>query len=132
MNREVSFEVAKLLKQVGYNLYHRYSYWKGEITSHTPGYALEDGTTSQENYWEFERYYAPSIADVVMWLYKTHGVWIFSKKEKALFQSYIQYPKPISNWFSKLYDSPDQAYEVAIKQCLTTLLKLTCTSEPNM
>jgi len=81
MNTLVNFEIAKLLKEKGFDLYCVWSYWNSELTSRTPGYALEDGTTSQENYWDFDRYYAPTIADVVMWLYEKHGIWIVPSYE---------------------------------------------------
>ena len=84
MNTPISFELAKLLKEKRYNKYCRWSYWEGWLTPHTPGYALEDGTTSQENYWDFERYYAPTIADVVMWLYEKHGIWIHVHQETKI------------------------------------------------
>lgn len=62
------------------------------------------------------------IMQVIMWLYEKHGIWIFSKKENNLFQSFIQHPESINNWFSKFYNSPTEAYEAAIEYCLTNLL----------
>ena len=126
MNTPVSFEIAKLLKEKGYNFYHRMSYWKSELTDHTPGYALEDGTTSQDNYLDFERYYAPTIAEVVMWLYEKHGIWIASKKVNGLNKWFAQIYKNNSN---DLCDtdivtiSPAEAYTAAIEYTLTKLIK---------
>lgn len=65
---------------------------------------------------------SPTIADVIMGLYKKHRIWIFSKKENGLFQSYIQHPESINNWFSKLYNSPTEAYEKAIEHTLKNLI----------
>jgi len=117
MNTPISFELAKLLKEKRYNKYCRWSYWEGWLTPHTPGYALEDGTTSQENYWDFERYYAPTIADVVMWLYEKHGIWIEvyynnSRKKFYTFWNREEYT----------FNSPTEAYSAVIKYTLKHLI----------
>lgn len=133
MNTPVSFELAKLLKEKGFNLYCRYSYWENELTNHTPGYPLEDGTTSQKNYWDFERYYAPTIAEVVMWLYEKYGIWIqVSISRYGIFYCNIlkkentrSLDNPIS-WEMQVqlndFNSPREAYSAGIEYCLTTLL----------
>lgn len=131
MNTPVSFEIAKLLKEKGFNLYCTWSYWKTELTSETPGYALEDGTTSQENYYDFERYYAPTIAEVVMWLYEKYEIWLrvtpipYSDNITHWRWEYMStnYATRNSGW-KKVKDhmSPTEAYSEAIKYCLTKLL----------
>ena len=131
MNTPVSFEIAKLLKEKGYNFYHRMSYWKSELTDHTPGYALEDGTTSQDNYLDFERYYAPTIAEVVMWLYEKHGVWLHATMSFKEFSPYIQCDwnyrqdniKDVLEFMKQMYNSPTEAYTAAIEYTLTKLIK---------
>ena len=72
----VDFNTAKLLKEKGFKYYCSTSYWKQEFTHNTPGYPLENGETSQENYYDFERYYAPEQHQVVDWLLEKHGIWI--------------------------------------------------------
>ena len=54
MNKEVNFEIAKLLKEKGFRL-------------------LPDFKSSY-----------PTIAEVVMWLYEKHGVWISVQKGERL------------------------------------------------
>jgi len=123
MTTAVSFELAKLLKEKGFDLYCQHSYWKGELTLHTPGYALKDGTTSQANYFNFERYYAPTISEVVMWLYEKHGLWI-SVKQGYKWEWYIETVgnHPELKYNDGLEDSPTEAYEAAIEYTLKNLI----------
>lgn len=127
MTTIVNLKIAKLLKEKGFNLYCTWSYWKGSLTPRTPGYALEDGTTSQENYYEFDRQYAPSIADAVMWLYDTYDIWI-EVIETDLYNKFFFQIKRKDNTRLKNgdFDSPTAAYEAAIEYCLT---KLICKTE---
>lgn len=130
MNTLVKFELAKLLKEKGFDLYCVWSYWNGELTSHTPGYALEDGTTSQENYWDFDRYYAPTIAEVVMLLYEKHRVWISVHKamEVKWTNDYFNYEilSPKGTVYSDIGgtqpNTSTEAYEAAIEYTLKNLI----------
>ena len=63
MNTPVKFELAKLLKEKGFPLKNTgYAYNKnGELVD--PCFSI----------WECE---APTIAEIVMWLYEKHGIWI--------------------------------------------------------
>ena len=129
MNTAVKYEIAKLLKEKGYNFYCAWSYWDGELTQHTPGYPLEDGTTSQENYWNYERYYAPTISDVVMWLYEEHKLWIYIIYEKGLFHNNIEdtthtalFEEDCRVFNMCNYKTPTEAYEAAIKYCLENII----------
>jgi hypothetical protein len=125
MNTPVNFEIAKLLKEKGFDLYCVWSYWNSELTSHTPGYALEDGTTSQENYWDFDRYYAPTIAEVVMWLYEQHGIWICVLYKLHSQEKLFAYDIRQANWIETClweHSSPTEAYEAAIDYTLKNLI----------
>lgn len=72
----VSYETAVLAKQKGFNLYCIYSYWNNQLTTDTPGYSLENGETSQDNYFEFKRYYVPTQALLQRWLREKHDIHI--------------------------------------------------------
>lgn len=61
---------------------------------------------------------APNITEVLDWIYKKYNVWIFTKKEKSGFQSYIQYPNSKFNWFSHIYHNPKIAYYEAFEYIL--------------
>lgn len=129
MNKPVNFEIAKLLKEKEFNLYCQCSYWNDELTPYTPGYALEDGTTSNEKYWEFERYYAPTITEVVMWLYEKHGIWIECLHRGMLGDFTFKVSKLKKGWRTEPhyihetgFNSPTGAYEAAIKHTLENLI----------
>lgn len=96
MNTPISFEIAKLLKEKGYKLLP-----------------------------EFESSY-PTIAEVVMWLYEKHGIWIEVKKV-----NYSRFEYKIMNGTESLMYvktpyksllSPTEAYEAAIK-CSLNIIK---------
>ena len=145
MNTPVSFELAKLLKEKGYDLSTEGFYPKPKcklfaIDEHGRYYPIVNKTQSsfdgkalvyfhgkavvlkEENY-----YNAPTIAEVVMWLYEKHGVWTvvnvnimgswyfehFDLKEKRNAQF-----KPTDTH----YDSPTEAYEAAIEYTLNNLI----------
>lgn len=105
MNTPISFEIAKLLKEKGYKLLP-----------------------------EFESSY-PTIAEVVMWLYEQHGIWVtvytmdkwlpngndreqlFDYSIKQMKLGLIDVPKKPEE-----FDSPTEAYEAAIK-CSLNIIK---------
>jgi hypothetical protein len=143
MNTPVSFPIAKLIKEKGFDL------------------RLKNGYTSEGNYTSFgrEQYYnvfrdveysninlpyttsvtfpnpiltyvctAPTIVEVVMWLYEKHGIWItvWSAYNNSYKFSYgILHRKNIvvfheTNFDEK--DSPTEAYEAAIDYTLKNLI----------
>lgn len=108
MNTPVNFTTAKLLKEKGYRILP-----------------------------EFESSY-PTIAEVIMWLYEKHGIWIYAYPVQPLVFNDENYPKTV--WvvkclsmnqimFEKFIDtnnglainhhnSPTEAYEAAIEYVL--------------
>jgi hypothetical protein len=123
MDTPINFELAKLLKEKGFNIPQLYFYIDGDIS-------WKVDNTRCRNQIEGE-YAAPTISEVVMWLYEKHGIWISvidkntdqtewefqtSKKGIGLVFSSGQYPP-------KFYNSPTEAYEAAIEYCLTNLIK---------
>jgi hypothetical protein len=115
MNTPVSFELAKLLKEKGINIPSNRGlgvaiYEDGKITST----CLYDGTVI----------HAPTIAEVVMWLYEKHGIWItvtsisqeswqchMTKKGDSLGKCYLED-----------FYNPTEAYEAAILYTLNNLI----------
>lgn len=141
MNTPVKFELAKLLKDKGYDKVDKENlqfYTKPNskmfgIDKHGRTYPIKNtpkklyivkqhATLNPQNV-----YIAPTIAEVVMWLYEKHGIWIvvnvniigswyfehFDLKEKRNAQF-----KPTDTH----YDSPTEAYEAAIEYVLTNLI----------
>lgn len=114
MNKPVSFEIAKLLKEKGFNEPCNQLYFDGELKDITVQKVSYDDTLSS-------RYYiAPTIAQVVMWLYEKHGVWIEVRKSYLLHQFVAVTKNPRVELSSK--DSPTEAYEGAIEYTLKNLI----------
>lgn len=107
MNKEVNFEIAKLLQEKGFRL-------------------LPDFKSSY-----------PTIADVITWLYEKHGIWVevnylpnvekfafiakpLNFKKPKEFASYREYHNATKQFFStEKYETPTEAYEAGIKHALT-------------
>jgi len=131
MNTPLSLEIAKLLKEKGFNkpCLSYYSYlniytvelrdWNNQTIGDTDIHERNAGY-----------YSAPTIAEVVMWLYEKYGIWIsvvdvnpeqssweyqISKKGVGLKYSSGQYP-------AKYDVSPTEAYEAAITYTLNNLI----------
>lgn len=70
---------------------------------------------------------APTIAEVVMWLYEKHGIWISINLAKVgdfyykIFKDNKEHQP--SFLMQDYFDSPSEAYEAAIKHTLEHLLK---------
>lgn len=108
MNTPVSFDMKMFLIEKGMSLHY------------TVRYATD--TTIEE----FIVHDKPTIADVVMWIYEKHGIWIVSKKVNGLNKWFAQIYKNNSN---DLCDtdivtiSPTEAYTAAIEYTLKNLIK---------
>lgn len=116
MNKEVNFEIAKLLKEKGFD----------EVCQQW--YSVEGGLYHQDEFNNNRGFIpvceceAPTIAEVVMWLYEKHGIWIstlqHTKNGKGVyFESFLN-----AITFSG-YDSPTEAYETAILYTLKNIIK---------
>lgn len=130
MTTTINFEIAKLLKEKRFYKETLYFYklnsdskeseWNGEVLN-----------WNSKLYEDLEKLAAPSIADVVMWLYEKHGIWIRVKP--------IPYSDSITHWrwehmstiyairncgWEKVKDymSSTEAYEAAIEYCLTKII----------
>ena len=134
MNTPVSFELAKLLKEKGFD----------EVCQQW--YSVEGGLYYQDEFdnsrgsipvYECE---APTIAEVVMWLYEKHGIWISvspvfefndGRKDYLTLQGYQYYITVITdNKYNQekthadrgYKNTPTEAYEAAIEYTLKNLL----------
>ena len=125
MNTPVSFELSKLLKEKGFDEPCRFVHDTWDNIKDW----LEGGDGEHRNSHKNGSVYysAPTIAEVVMWLYEKHGLWIvvnvnimgswyfehFDLKEKRNAQF-----KPTDTH----YDSPTEAYRAAIIYTLKNLI----------
>jgi hypothetical protein len=143
MNTSVSFEIAKLLKEKGFEMIAGSCYYNEEFFINQNLIPLQYPELKGEGYKERvsdKIVFTPIIAEVVMWLYEKYGIWIqvtinttwVGKKGEygAKFSSEVisqnRNLKVKSLIFRKIrikpYNSPREAYEAAIEYCLKELI----------
>ena len=121
MNTPVNFESAKVLKEKGFNEPCTQLYFDGELKDITIQKVSYDDTVSS-------RYYiAPTIAEVVMWLYEKHGIWICIDKAEDFnwWKFNIRKLNDIGYeriGFGSELNSPKEAYEAGIIYTLKNLI----------
>ena len=153
MNTPVSFPIAKLLKEKGFDESTESNWWilakdhsenynkklpvdESKIFFTKNSYELELKTQIDENT-EHNVYHvlkAPTIADVVMWLYEKHGIWIVvnpHKGENDLGKPFMEFDPEVWSFTNECvfhntgllyYNSPTEAYEAAIEYTLKNLI----------
>ena len=128
MNTPVSFEIAKLLKEKGFE------------GAKSPLWYYKDGTLHETptvgykglkcwNTWDATqgvRWDAPTIAEVVCWIYIKYNIWIQVSILKDDEWHYSIRRKE-NNWeiefpTKEKISSIEKAYEAGIKYCLTKLI----------
>jgi len=136
----VSFPLAKLLKEKGFDepCSHAYKEIESPVLyihqdkKYNNSFKQEWQNTMRKNSHMdnaiINRYSAPTIAEVVMWLYEKHGVWIVVDNliDNKFYFSHRD--TKTNNYSSRLgcndegYELPTEAYEAAIEYCLTKLI----------
>ena len=115
MNTPVSFPLAKLLKEKGFegNYFH---YWNR--VSYSGEWEVDT------RIWDTSVDYieAPTIADVVMWLYKEHNIWISVDPDNDTDTWFYTISHGTSTTVFGNYSGPIEAYEGAIEHVLTHLI----------
>ena len=114
MNTPVSFELAKLLKEKGFieRAEKRYGTKSGILYNDAVINDLEDDVFTA----------APTIADVVMWLYEKYNIWISADPEidtNTWFHT-ITHGKSITAFGS--YSTLTEAYEKGIEHILNEMI----------
>lgn len=110
MNTPVSFQMAELLKEKGFDDFTQIWYQHGEGIS-----GCVEGKRDYYNRKGDVYTSAPTISDVVMWLYEKHGIWIgvYDLDDTTIFR----------HCFSNIdFNSPTEAYEAAIEYTLNNLI----------
>lgn len=132
MNTPVNFEIAKLLKEKECVI--KPLVLKNE-TDYVEGYEWDcedENDTVKITEFQFEdhvcyfRYLKPTIAEVVMWLYEKHGIWICVDKAEGFdwWKFNIRILKDVGyvyGGFGSDYNSPTEAYSSAIEYTLKNL-----------
>lgn len=141
MNKPVSFDLAKLLKEKNIDIPCSDCYAEKRIIDRQTGGDLFIGEYKLCGKSKFhKRYYsAPTIVDVVMWLYEKHEIWIsvggdddytfkfeicnwkWYERENSFRLSSFVIGETFLHTRSEPYNSPTEAYEAAL---LYTLQKL--------
>jgi hypothetical protein len=135
MNSIVNFEIAKLLKKKSFPHDFFYKSWYNERgVKHGRTDINKDGKTFLEVYpnedsfygcaikpehkkeFTIEKFSAPTLSDVIMWLYEKHNIWIEVKRNIKFF-SYIDECK-----YMNYYDNPTDAYSDAVLYALKELV----------
>lgn len=120
MNTPISFELAKLLKEKGFNAPCIQQYYNhGELLFCVDVHGRPMLKTNDKSYLDSGGYCisAPTIAEVVMWLRENHGVWISVRIGYGYEFALQSTNQPIS-LVNDGYSTPTQAYESAIEHCL--------------
>lgn len=123
MNKEISYTIAKLLKDKRFEqkVNVKYAYCEGGEV---------DGSRCRNKI--DNEYSAPTIGEVVMWLYEKYNIWIesqhcgtfneFTFKISKLNKKNIKKEPHYVNDFGKGFNSPIEAYEKAIEHALNNLI----------
>lgn len=121
MNTPVSFPIAKLLKEKGFNVKtQKVFYPNGEECDYYP----YDNLGENNSY-----FWRPTISDVVMWLYEKDKIWItsepFIKSDDIVVYIYKIFKNGYVDTISRAstgFNSLDQSYEAAIEYTLNNLI----------
>ena len=113
MNTPVSFETKNILFNKG---------WRYKLSLDETGRRVENSLAEQRWNEGDLTYIDITITEVIMWLYEKHGIWISvlqhtKNSEGKYFEAFVN-----SMTFSG-YNSPTEAYEVAIEYTLKNLIK---------
>lgn len=132
MNTPVSLSLAKLLTEKGVNITCSKCYAEKRVIDAKTGGDIFTGEYKLSNRSRFiKRYYsAPTIAEVVMWLYEKHGIFIqlFPIGEDGKMKFYSKIIVNDNGWvkivhqISTIINSPTEAYEAAISHTLNNLI----------
>lgn len=116
MNTPVSFEIKQLLFNKGWK-------YKLGLDGHRVINSLAEQRWNEGNL----TYVDITITDVIMWLYETHGIWIYvvpAEDNKKAFKPFFRGEDIIDQHLTEFYNSPTEAYLAAIDHCLkNNLLK---------
>lgn len=137
MNTQISFKLAKLLKEKGYSGKCEYFYKKGKYDKEFYQTTGIEYDSDKNCIWDWNSkeipypndntaiyYSAPTIAEVVMWLYEKRGVWIevslplYADFKFTIVVLHSTAGKLLEKVSDDDFDSPTEAYEAAVEYVL--------------
>lgn len=137
MNTKIKPQLAQFLKEKGFDEPCNYQYEKIDNV-----YILERTKELNNNsdylsrtLKSLELISAPTISDVVMWLYEKHGIWLFPEWQRSR-KTWLYTIQDISSHYNTIeiqeqnykdigemeFNSITEAYEVGIEYCLKNLI----------
>ena len=137
MNTPISFEIAKLLKEKGFEQNHEVGIICRIQNTVNKNYEKTRAIKQSDldNLWSVFNEIYPTIAEVIMWLYEKHRIWatvytmdkwlpngndreqLFDYSLKQMKLGLIDIPKKPEE-----FNSPTEAYEAAIDYILKNLI----------
>lgn len=126
MNKPISFPLAKLVKEKGFDIPCTEG-WINYLTSFTGETGMPDDESNLVldrlgNPHLIER---PTIADVVMWLYEKHEYWCYTYTNGKIWHPCIQHKfgdmAVLSGKIGE-FNSPTEAYEKGIEYILNNMI----------
>jgi hypothetical protein len=113
MNKPVKYTIAKLLKE---------KWFKEKCKEYFTDGTLSISDEPKEVFMEAVKHnkviscLAPTIADVVMWLYEKYGIWISPTHQ------HNQFFWGFGSYQTQEFKTPTEAYEAAIEYALNKLI----------
>ena len=127
MNTIVNFELAKLLKEKGFDVP---MIQNGRVYCEGTKQIESIVSSNQVANWNANCYVeicsAPTIVEVIMWLYEKHGIWVTVNPNhsfKYWSVNLVTDKNANDNLHdATIFDSPTEAYEAAIEYILNNLI----------
>lgn len=116
MTTNISFDLAKLLKAKGFDELTIYWHQRGDGIIGCVEGKRDFYNRKGEVYTS-----APTIAEVVMWLYEKHSIWISVDFDTKKWFEVITVLNENNRIIQNGHNSQTEAYEAAIKYCLENL-----------
>lgn len=117
MNKEVSFKINQLLYDKG---------WRYELGVDETGHKVKNSLAEQRWNEGDLTYVDITIAEVVMWLYEKHGIWVEVYMDDdgtfGYLISKITKEGRVDSLLKRRFNSPTEAYEAAIEYTLNNLI----------
>ena len=126
MTQPVSFPLAKLLKEKGFDIL-TYNYYEEEDYYYKEELITSKGALLENEDWPYnvfsKQLNAPTIAEVVMWLYEKHGIWItVTSISQESWQCHMtKKGDSLGNCYLEDFYTPTEAYEAGIEYALNNI-----------
>lgn len=139
LDTPVSFPIAKLLKEKGFDIANTVGYYDSSKLIIDKNYLnrYPQGNIVELNWNNFSnKYSAPIVSEVIMWLYEKHGIWVsvdWMKRIKPYNSGFYCHLRGTNKSLNRdnfivindtlnpgyeVFNSPTEAYEAAIEYAL--------------